>query len=160
MIACSLFPRKPLFASLKSNFEIPFIRWLVRLLGGVPIPESPKALHAFMEAMRQQLQKGRIVHFYPEASLWPRYEELRPFKNGAFHLAVKSDVPIVPMVFTFREPGSLVKKLHKKQLVTLTIGKPEYPSKQGTDRTKILEMRQAVECSMESMLAAKKKTAS
>lgn len=160
MIACSLFPRKPLFASLKSNFEIPFIRWLVRLLGGVPIPESPKALHAFMEAMRKQLKKGRIVHFYPEASLWPRYEELRPLKNGAFHLAVKSDVPIVPMVFTFREPGKLASKLHKKQLVTLTIGKPEYPAKQGTDKTKIHEMREAVECSMERMLAGKKQTAS
>lgn len=160
MVACSLFPRKPLFASLKSNFEIPFIRWLVRLLGGVPIPESPKALHAFMECMREQLKKGRIVHFYPEASLWPRHEELRPFKNGAFHLAVKSGVPVVPMVFTFRQPGKLASKLHKKQLVTLTIGKPEYPSSHGTDRAKILKMREAVECSMERMLAAKKKTAS
>lgn len=160
MVACSLFPRKPLFASLKSNFEIPFIRWLVRLLGGVPIPESPKALHAFMEAMRKQLQKGRIVHFYPEASLWQRYNELRPFKNGAFHLAVKSGVPIVPMVFTFREPCGLVKKLHKKQLVTLTIGKPEYPAEQGTDKARISEMRQAVEFSMENMLAGSNKTAS
>lgn len=160
MVACSLFPRKPLFASLKSNFEIPFIRWLVRLLGGVPIPESPKALHAFLEAMRSQLKKGRIVHFYPEASLWPRYSDLRPFKNGAFHLAVKSGVPVVPMVFTFREPRGLNKKLHKKQLVTLTIGKPEYPAKLGTDKTRILGMRQAVEYSMENMLSGNKKTAS
>ncbi len=160
MVACSLFPRKPLFASLKSNFEIPFIRWLVRLLGGIPIPESPKALHAFLEAMRSQLQKGRIVHFYPEASLWPRYSDLRPFKNGAFHLAVKSDVPIVPMVFTFREPRGLFKKLHKKQLVTLTIGKPEYPARQGTDKARILQIREAVEYSMENMLSGNKKTAS
>jgi 1-acyl-sn-glycerol-3-phosphate acyltransferase len=160
MVACTLFPRKPLFASLKSNFEIPFIRWLVRLLGGVPIPESPKALHAFMEAMRKQLQKGRIVHFYPEASLWPRHTELRPFKNGAFHLAVKSGVPIVPMVFTFREPGNLVRKLHKKELVTLTIGKPEYPAQQGSDKSRMNEMREAVEYSMANILAKYKKTAS
>lgn len=160
MIACSLFPRKPLFASLKSNFEIPFIRWLVRLLGGVPIPESPKALHAFMEAMRAQLQKGRIVHFYPEASLWPRHNGLRPFKNGAFHLAVKSGVPIVPMVFTFREAAGIGKKLHKKRLVTLTIGAPEYPSLQGSDKKRINEIREAVECSMESILERHGKTAS
>ena len=57
MVACTLFP------TLKSNFEIPVVRWLVRMLGGVPIPESPKALHAFMESMRQKLQKGRIVHW-------------------------------------------------------------------------------------------------
>ena len=152
MVACSLFPRKPYFAALKSNFEIPFIRWLVRLLGGVPIPESPKALYAFMDTMRAQLEKGRIVHFNPEASLWPRYERLRPFKNGAFHLAVKSGVPVLPMVFTFRKPGKLMSKLHKNKLVTLTIGKPEYPAQQGNERQRILRMRDSVQCAMEDML--------
>lgn len=160
MAACSLFPRKPYFAALKSNFEIPFIRWLVRLLGGVPIPESPMALYAFMDTMRGQLAKGRIVHFNPEASLWPRYEQIRPFKNGAFHLAVKSGVPVLPMVFTFREPGKLIAKLHKNKLVTLTIGKPEYPAQQGNERKRILDMRKKVQCTMEGMLAKTDKNVS
>ncbi len=160
MVACTLFPRKPLFASLKSNFEIPVVRRLVRILGGVPIPESPKALGAFMEAMRAQLQRGRIVHFYPEASLWPWHDKLRPFKNGAFHLAVKSGVPIVPMVFTFRKPGWLVSKLRKKPLVTLTIGAPEYPAQSGSERSRVDGMREAVEGSMEAILSGEKKSAS
>jgi 1-acyl-sn-glycerol-3-phosphate acyltransferase len=160
MVACTLFPRKPLFASLQSNFEIPVVRRLVRILGGVPIPESPKALGAFMEAMRAQLEKGRIVHFYPEASLWPWHDRLRPFKNGAFHLAVRSGVPVVPMVFTFREPGRLVSKLRKKPLVTLTIGAPEYPAQDGSERSRILEMREAVEGAMEAILTGKRKSAS
>lgn len=160
MVACTLFPRKPLFASLQSNFEIPVVRRLVRILGGVPIPESPKALGAFMEAMRAQLKKGRIVHFYPEASLWPWHDELRPFKNGAFHLAVKSGVPVVPMVFTYRKPGWLMSKLRKKPLLTLRIGEPEYPAQSGSERSRMMEMRQAVEDSMETMLAAERKSAS
>ena len=160
MVACTLFPRKPFFATLKANFEIPVVRRLVRLLGGVPIPESPKALHAFMESMRVQLEKGRIVHFYPEASLWPWHDELRPFRNGAFHLAVRSDVPVLPMVFTFREPGKLMGKLRKKPLVTLRIGAPEYPVKTGSERSRVLQMRSAVQEAMEAMLAGNKKTAS
>ncbi len=160
MVACTLFPRKPFFATLKANFEIPVVRRLVRLLGGVPIPESPKALHAFMESMRVQLEKGRIVHFYPEASLWPWHNELRPFRNGAFHLAVKSDVPVLPMVFTFREPGRIMGKLRKKPLITLRIGSPEYPAKTGSERSRILQMRSAVQEAMEAMLADNKKTAS
>lgn len=160
MVACTLFPRKPLFASLKSNFEIPVVRRLIRILGGVPIPESPKALGAFMEAMRAQLKKGRIVHFYPEASLWPWHDTLRPFKNGAFHLAVKSGVPVVPMVFTFRKPGRLGAKLHKKPLVTLTIGAPEYPAQSGSERSRVESMREAVECSMEAILSGERKSAS
>ncbi|MFA5676028.1 MAG: glycosyltransferase [Christensenellales bacterium] len=157
MVACTLFPRKPLFATLKNNLEIPVIRRIIRLLGGVPIPESPKALHAFMESMRTQLLKGRIVHFYPEASLWPWHNKLRPFKNGAFHLAVKSGVPVVPMVFTFRNSKGLLSKLRKKPLVDLNIGKPEYPAKSGTERSKMLEMRTAVHNAMEAMLESKHK---
>lgn len=160
MVACTLFPRKPFFATLKSNFEIPVVRRLVRLLGGVPIPESPKALHAFMESMRVQLEKGRIVHFYPEASLWPWHDELRPFRNGAFHLAVKSGVPVLPMVFTFRQPGKLMSRLRKKPLITLRIGAPEYPVQAGTERSRVLQIRSAVQEAMEAMLAADKKTAS
>ena len=159
MVACTLFPRKPLFASLQSNFEIPVVRRLVRILGGVPIPESPKALGAFMDAMRMQLKKGRIVHFYPEASLWPWHEELRPFKNGAFHLAVRSDVPVVPMVFTFREAGWLMRRLRKKPLVTLTVGEPEYPTKAGSERSRMEEMRRAVEEAMEAIIAGRHKSA-
>lgn len=160
MVACTLFPRKPLFASLQSNFEIPVVRRLVRILGGVPIPESPKALGAFMDAMRAQLQKGRIVHFYPEASLWPWHDKLRPFKNGAFHLAVKSGVPVVPMVFTYRKPGWLMSRLRKKPLLTLRIGEPEYPAQSGSERSRVMEMRQAVVDSMEAMLEGKRKSAS
>jgi 1,2-diacylglycerol 3-alpha-glucosyltransferase len=163
MVACTLFPRKPFFASLKSNFEIPVVRWLVRILGGIPIPESPKALHAFMESMRAELKKGRIVHFYPEASLWPRYKNLRPFKDGAFHLAVKSNVPVLPMVFAFREAKWPVSVLHKKSLITLIIGKPEYPGQNGSEKERVVNIREAVQDSMEHMLETgpgKKKSAS
>ncbi len=160
MVACCLFPRKPFFAALKSNFEIPVIRHLVRLLGGVPIPESPKALHAFMESMRKELEQGHIVHFYPEASLWPWHDELRPFRNGAFQLAVQSNVPIIPMVFTYRKPGALRGKLRKKPLITLKIGEPAYPGDLGTERSRVLEMRTAVRRTMEEMMVQNKKSAS
>ncbi len=160
MVACCLFPRKPFFAALKSNFEIPVIRHLVRLLGGVPIPESPKALHAFMESMRKELEQGHIVHFYPEASLWPWHDELRPFRNGAFQLAVKSGVPVIPMVFTYRKPGAFRGKLRKKPLITLRIGEPAYPNELGTERSRVLEMRTAVRRTMEELMSQDKKSAS
>jgi hypothetical protein len=64
------------------------------------------------------------------------------------------------MVFTFRDPGKVMSRFHKKQLVTLTIGKPEYPARQGDDRTRIAEMRKVVECTMEDMLAQGKRNAS
>lgn len=65
-----------------------------------------------------------IVHFYPEAALWPYHTKIRNFKNGAFDFAVDNKVPIVPMVFKFREPKGIRKIFKKKQDVTLTILKP------------------------------------
>ena len=64
------------------------------------------------------------------------------------------------MVFTFRQPGKLMAKLRKKPLVTLHIGAPEYPVKTGTERSRVLQMRSAVQEAMEAMLAGNKKTAS
>ena len=112
-----------------------------------------------MESMRAQLEKGRIVHFYPEASLWPWYDKLRPFRNGAFHLAVKSGVPVLPMVFTFRQPRGLIGRLRKKPLITLHIGMPEYPANTGSERSRVLQMRSAVQETMEAIIEADRKTA-
>ena len=152
MIACSLFPRKAHMATLKSNFEIPIIRWLVRMLGGVPIPETPKALYSFMESMREELDKGRIVHFYPEASLWPWHSELRPFKNGAFNLAVRSSVPVVPMVFKFRDAKWPISMIRKKPLITLEVGSPIYPHEEGTNKQRIIMLRDKTHEYMVGML--------
>lgn len=58
MVACTLFPRRPFFATLKSNFEIPVIRRLVRLLGGVSIPESQKRFMLLWNLCAENLKKG------------------------------------------------------------------------------------------------------
>ena len=141
MVACGLFPKRAHMVTLRTNFEIPIIRWLVRMLGGVPIPETPKALNSFMESMRAELKAGRIVHFYPEASLWPWHDELRPFKNGAFNLAIRSDVPVVPMVFKFRKAWWPFSMIHKKPLVTLEVGDLQPPPHEGSEKQRILNLR-------------------
>ena len=98
---------------------------------------------------------GRIVHFYPEVSLRPWHKELRPFKNGAFHLALKSNTPVVPMVFKFREPNKLISMIRKNPLITLVIGKPVYPDPmlKGSYKHRVVEFRDLVQRKMYSMLS-------
>ena len=48
------------------------------------------------------LKKKNPILFNPEASLWPFYREIRPFKRGAFQTAVKNDVPLLPIVALFK----------------------------------------------------------
>lgn len=80
------------------------MRHLIKLLRAIPIPRESKNKPSFMKALDDTLKEGNVVHFYPEAALWPYYNKIRNFKTGAFHFAVRNNVPIVPMVFTFRRP--------------------------------------------------------
>ena len=152
MLALTLFPRRAYITSLQSNFEVPVISWLVRMLGGVPIPENYRAITAFMAALREQLDRGRLVHFYPEAALWPYYEDLRPFKNGAFRLAVEGQVPVIPMVFRFRRPTGLYRLYKRKPLTTLVVGEPIYPAATGTRHDRVNDLRDRTHRQMKKLL--------
>ncbi len=154
MLTFSLFPRQPVISSIKGNFETPGIAFLVRILGAVPIPLTPKALAAFMRAMTSELNRNRIVHFYPEASLWPGHTELRPFKNGAFHLAVISGKPVIPMVVKPRTPSGLYKLFKKKPCITVQIGQAIAPPTLGSNRERIETLKQNVHAAMEAMLGS------
>lgn len=45
------------------------------------------------------LQENRIVAIFPEGGMENNSNKLRRFKNGAFHLAIQSGKPIVPITF-------------------------------------------------------------
>ena len=140
MITLSIFPRIPYFLTLQSNLEIPFIKYLVMLFRGIPIPRSKTVKEKMVNTIDTLLKNGEVVGIYPEGHLIPYYDGIREFKNGAFNFAVKNQVPILPIVFTYREPEGIIKKFKKRPFITLTILEPEYPksemSKQNVEELK------------------------
>lgn len=103
-------------------------RHLVNLTGGIPLPDNLAGWKAFFQAMDQHMAEKAWMHFFPEAAMWPYYQTIRPFKDGAFALAVKHDRPVLPMAFRFRNPGQLARMLGiREPLATLHIGEPIYP---------------------------------
>ncbi len=95
--------RKIYFTTLDQNIRRPMIGFFLRSLGGIPIPvESVAGMKKFNEDISYLLKKGKVVLYNPEGSLWPYYREIRPFKRGAFSMAVKNDVPVLPFVMTFK----------------------------------------------------------
>lgn len=152
MITFSLFPRQPSITSIKGNFQTPGVSFLVKVLGAVPIPEKPKALMNFFSAMQAEAQRGRIVHFYPESSLWPGHTELRPFKKGAFYLAVNADAPVLPMVIKQRKPKGLFKLLKKKPCISVVIDSPIRPDNKLNKKQRVIDLRQRTHDVMKAML--------
>ncbi|MDY0115496.1 MAG: glycosyltransferase, partial [Acholeplasmatales bacterium] len=123
------FPKKPIFTSLPSNFQIPIVGSLVHILGASPIPATPLETKIFFTELKDKLVKGRYVHFFPEGELITKSEEIREFKRGAFMLAEEAKVPIVPLRINFIEKE---RRIHypffMKDKIELLVGKPIYPN--------------------------------
>jgi len=102
-------------------------RHMVRMTGGIPVPKTPRALKAFSNAIEGLLKDEKWVHFYPEVAMWDYYHEIRPFKKAAFAFAAKADVPMLPLVYTYRKPRGIWKLFRKPATLTLNIGEPVFP---------------------------------
>lgn len=124
MIGLAFGLKKVYFTTREGSFKIPFVRKLIKLLRAVPIPTKLKDEEYFIKGINKALQDGKIIHFYPEKALWPYYEKIRNFKNGAFNFAIKNDVPVIPIVIKFRNPKGIRQIFKKKKDVTLKILEP------------------------------------
>ena len=115
------------FPTLKSNLELPFIRHLVKYLGGFPIPQTAKAFRSFSAKVRDILEGGDSVHFFPEGMLRPYAKGMLPFQRGAFIYAYDCNVPLLPYVITYRKPSFFRRLFRRKPPLTLHILEPVYP---------------------------------
>ena len=98
---------------------------LIRSVGGIPIAENFAGMKKFYAAFDELHSKKKWFHVFPEASRWQWYQPLRPFKRGAFEFAHRYDIPVIPMVITYREPKGLRKLIGiKHPLLTLRVGEP------------------------------------
>ena len=118
---------------------------LVRFVGGIPIPENDaEATVAFTNSIKKLLDDGNFLQIYPEGSMWEYYAPIRPFKRGAASIAIKNDKPILPMIFTYRKPGWIRRKIFKQiSLFTLHIGEPIFanPELEKNARVEDLTLR-------------------
>lgn len=126
-IDCAIPLRRVYYTTLESNFRIPVARHFIRWLGGVPIPTKICELKDFTAEMKRALESGNFVCMYPEGVLYPYYNGLRDFKNGAFKLAAMAKSPVVPLVITYRKPRGVYRLYKHKPCITLNVLKPVYP---------------------------------
>ena len=105
---------------------------LIRMVGGIPIPESGvAATKTYLKALRKLLREDHgWLHIYAEGSMWEYYAPIRPFKTGAAYIACDSDIPVLPIGFSYREPGWIRKHFFRQiATYTLRIGEPLLPDK-------------------------------
>jgi lysophosphatidate acyltransferase len=97
----AIFPPYCSVTAKKSLKSWPFLGWFMALSGTVFIDRANRetAVKAFDGAAREMQEFKQSVFIFPEGTRsYSSQPELLPFKKGAFHLAVKAGVPIVPIV--------------------------------------------------------------
>ena len=128
MIGLIYFPHRVYYPTLQSNFKIPFIRHLIRILYAIPIPTKENQKKSFYKQINSSLRNKKIIQMYPEGSLWPYYEEVRNFKYGAFKMAVEVNTPIQPIRFLLVEPTGIHKLYKRKKSIHAIVLDPIYPN--------------------------------
>jgi 1-acyl-sn-glycerol-3-phosphate acyltransferase len=95
----------------ESLFKLPFLGWLMRLGGDIPLRRGDRtSVGQMMTMSARTLAGGLSVMLFPEGTRSPD-GQLGPFKDGAFQLAITAQAPILPVVIAgtrqCRPKGSL-----------------------------------------------------
>ncbi|WP_304224375.1 glycosyltransferase [Gracilinema caldarium] len=151
MVGLAAFPKKPIFTSLPSNFKLPVAGVLVNALGSVPIPETITEGRIFFYELSRLLRQRRFIHVFPEGELVRFDAELRPFKRGAFQLAVEASVPVVPLRISFRRREWGLLRFLFGQTIYVRIGEPQYPDPQLLEREAIANLMERTRAEMERL---------
>lgn len=125
--------RQPRFMAKSSLFKVPFLGWLLRASGQIPVERSGSPRGAGsdnpMGAASVLIEKGRGVIVYPEGSL-TRDPNLWPMrgKTGAVRLALESGIPLYPAAhwgtqLLMPRYGKAIHPFPRK-LINVSVGKP------------------------------------
>lgn len=79
-------------------FRLPVIGWLMRMAGDIPVERGDrrKAAQSLLQAARCLRQQCSLV-FFPEGTR-SKDGEVLPFNDGPFQLAIREQVPVLPLV--------------------------------------------------------------
>ncbi|MHB8878362.1 MAG: lysophospholipid acyltransferase family protein, partial [Myxococcaceae bacterium] len=85
------------FLAKASLFKIPLIGWGLWLAGDVAVKRgTPESVREAMEECARWLEKGMAVMVFPEGKRSDT-DELLPFKDGAFRLAIETGADVLPV---------------------------------------------------------------
>ena len=104
---------------------------LMRNCNTLPLSTNHKVMNEFMHSTIELLQEGNFVIIYPEQSLWWNYRKPKPIKRGAFTIALKAKVPVIPCFITMKDTDVVDGDGFFVQEYTIHIGKPIYAPKEG-----------------------------
>ncbi|OGT47278.1 MAG: hypothetical protein A3F17_08455 [Gammaproteobacteria bacterium RIFCSPHIGHO2_12_FULL_41_15] len=111
VIAYTMFPKRIHHSTIVRNMNLPFVGSFIRLMGGFAIPMK-NGWQQMGEPITERVNQGWIVHFFPEGKLKKFNQQIQRFRHGAFHLAIESNIPVLPITTVVRRRKWFGRKVH------------------------------------------------
>lgn len=119
-----------------------FYGFLFRNCDTLPLSSNKRTMVKFLEAVDIILRKGNFVLIYPEQSLWWNYTKPKPLKSGAFKMATKSNVPVIPMFITMKDTETIGNDGFPIKEYFVHIAEPIYPEEGIQSKQNIESMKE------------------
>ena len=119
-----------------------FYGMLMRNCYTLPLSQNKHVLAEFLEATKEILKKKNAILIFPEESMWWNYRKPKPLKSGAFNIAVRNNVPVVPFFITMEDTDKYDDDGFLIQAYTVHIGKPIYMDNNLTKKENIEMMKE------------------
>ena len=113
----------------EGNFQMPgAYGFLFKYCDTLPLSSNLHTMKLFNEAVSKVFKKGHFILIYPEQSMWWNYEKPRPQMRGAATMAIKNNVPILPVFVTLENQDKLDEFGFPLKKYTVNILKPIFPN--------------------------------
>lgn len=117
--------------------------FLFRNCNTLPLSSNRRTMVNFMSAADTLLRRGEAVLIYPEQGMWWNYRKPRPFKIGAFKIAARAGVPVLPTFITMKDDETkLDEHNYPLQHYTLHVMPPVYPDKTLSEKQAAEKMKE------------------
>ncbi len=119
--------------------------FLLKYCDTLPLSSCMHTMGHFNAAVSTLLSKKAHILIYPEQAMWQNYRKPRPLRSGAFHIAAKNGVPVVPCFVTMKSCGDYEANGVEHVHYTLHVMPPIYPDPSKSVRENAEAMRAANE---------------
>ncbi len=135
--ACIIQPFKytAIIASIDA-FSLKGLKNLIHFLGAIPVPLNLKMYKKFFEDLKYHISKKHKIVIYPEAHIWPFYDDVRNFKSVSFRYPCELNTPILVATTIYKK-----RKISKRPKSEIYLSGPIYPNKELPFKEQINDLR-------------------
>ncbi len=123
-----------------TNFKGP-VRLMMRHANTLPLSSDFETMKKFYAGVKTLLARGEKILIYPEQAMWFNYRKPRPMQTGAFRLAARNNVPVIPVFIGMKDSKYIDDEGFPVQEYYIHFLPPIYPDEKLSEKENAVIMR-------------------